>query len=76
MFRGALTVATFPLDPVRIACARCSRAGQYRRATLLERFGPEAPMPDVLGQLAACSRRGDASDPCGAHYPDLSIGSS
>lgn len=66
-----VTVARFPFDPVRLACDKCGRAGQYRRATLLERFGPHASMPDVLVALAACPRHADASDPCGVIYRDL-----
>jgi hypothetical protein len=69
---GALTVATYPQDPVRLACRVCGRAGQYTRATLISSFGPDAVMPEVLRQLSGpCARWGDASDPCGAHYPDL-----
>lgn len=69
--RGSMTVETYPYDPVRLACRKCGRAGQYRRTTLLDRFGPDAAMPDVLAALADCPRRGNASDPCGVIYPDL-----
>lgn len=68
---GALTISTYPLDPIRLACGKCGRAGQYRRATLARRFGADAAMPHVLSLLADCPRRGNASDPCGALYPDL-----
>jgi len=71
MSNGALTTSTYPHDPIRLACAKCGRQGRYRRASLIERFGPNAPMPSVLSQLAECPRRGNASDPCGALYPDL-----
>jgi hypothetical protein len=26
---------------VRLACTKCERRGQYRKATLLERYGPD-----------------------------------
>lgn len=68
---GALTLSTYPHDPVRLACAKCGRQGQYRKAKLIGRFGAEAPMPTVLNRLAECLRRENASDPCGAIYPDL-----
>lgn len=71
MTTGALTLRTYPLDLVRIARDRCGRQGQYQRARLLDRFGPDLSMPDVLGCVTECLRRGNASDPCHALYPDL-----
>ena len=68
-----VTVETYPFDPIRLACKACGRTGRYRRATLLARFGPAESMPDVLTALAACPRHGNASDPCGVHYPDLTM---
>ena len=47
-----------PFDPVRIECERCGRAGSYRLDGLIERFGVDAALPDVLMELAACERRG------------------
>jgi hypothetical protein len=41
---GATSVllgATNPFEKVRLACNRCARRGQYRKATLLARFGPD-----------------------------------
>ena len=52
--RRAWTVATYPHDLVRLACKRCERRGQYRRATLIRRFGADdASMPDVLQCMPA-----------------------
>jgi hypothetical protein len=34
------SLGEFPLDVVRIECERCGRAGRYRLAGLIERFGP------------------------------------
>jgi hypothetical protein len=31
----------YPFDMVRLACTRCGRRGQYRKSTLLARFGPD-----------------------------------
>ena len=42
---------------VRLDCARCGRAGSYRRDGLVARFGPDAALPDVLMALATCERR-------------------
>ena len=71
MTKGAWTIGTYPLDLVRIACAKCGRAGRYRRATLLERYGPDMALPELRHELAQCSRRNNASDPCMVIFPDL-----
>lgn len=71
-YRGSMSLGDYPLPTVRLACGRCGRSGQYRKAGLLERFDGDKPMPDVLVALANCERRGDCSDPCGVHFPDLS----
>jgi hypothetical protein len=69
--KGALTLADYPGEVVRLACDRCDRRGQYRRSTLVTLFGADASLPDVLNDLARCPNAKNASDPCGAHYPDL-----
>lgn len=41
------------------ACSRCPRAGRYRSATLLARFGPDIEMHAVIDALAVdCPRAG------------------
>jgi hypothetical protein len=40
-------LADYPFEMVRLACSRCPRKGQYRKATLLERFGPDQNMVDL-----------------------------
>jgi hypothetical protein len=69
--RGAWTLGEWPLPLVRISCAKCDRAGQYHRAKLIDRFGPDMAMPDLLPELAQCSRRGNWSDPCLVIFRDL-----
>jgi hypothetical protein len=54
---GSRTLAEFPLSVVRIECPRCGRTGRYALAGLIGRFGPDAALPDVLMDLAACERR-------------------
>jgi hypothetical protein len=68
--KGAWTLRTYPLDVVRISCAKCDRAGQYRRAKLIDRFGADMAMPDLLPELAQCPRRENWSDPCMVVYCD------
>jgi hypothetical protein len=45
---GSHSLGEFPLDVVRNDCQRCGRAGSYRLAGLIERFGADAALPDVL----------------------------
>jgi len=37
---------------VRLAWTKCERRGQYRKATLIERFGPDQNMVDLRLILA------------------------
>ncbi len=73
MSRGALTLATYPFDEVRIRCEPCGREGCYRRSWLIERFGAEMSMPEVLDKITdGCPRkRPSAPERCQAIYPDL-----
>jgi hypothetical protein len=71
MRRGAYSLAGFPLSIVRVDCPRCGRSGRYRLSSLVERFGCDAALPDVLAELAHCDRRGSFSTPCGAKFSDL-----
>jgi hypothetical protein len=71
MANGAGTVREFPFSMVRMSCDKCGRAGQYRKTTLLDRFGPDTVMPEVLGLISQCPRRGNYSDPCQAIFTDL-----
>ena len=70
MAKGAWTLGEFPLPLVRVSCARCGRAGQYRKATLLQRYGPDMAMPELRHELAQCPRRTNWSDPCLVIFPD------
>ncbi len=69
----AYTLSSFHLDLVRIECQKCGRFGQYRRAKLVARYGPDGSMPDLLSDIAAdCPKTGDLGlDRCGALFPDL-----
>ena len=52
MTKGAWTIGTYPLDLVRISCSKCGRRGQYRRATLLDRYGADMAMPELRHERA------------------------
>jgi hypothetical protein len=36
-----------PYDPVRFACHKRSRTGQYRKAPLIERYGPDEDITNL-----------------------------
>ena len=73
MPNGSLSLAEYPAAMVRLKCAKCGRRGQYRKATLIERYGREIPLPDLLHLVGASCPKMDAlgNDPCGAHYRDV-----
>jgi hypothetical protein len=57
MPRSYVTLAEHPTDIVRLACTKCDRRGQYRKATLIERYGADANLVDLRLILAAdCPR--------------------
>lgn len=58
---------------VRLKCWKCERSGQYRKAALIDRYGSDVRLPDLLHMVAADCPKMDAlgNDPCGAHYRDL-----
>jgi len=71
---GSLTPRTYPSDTITVTCDQCRREGRYRRETLLDRFGPEMPMPDVLNAITKdCGRNAPLlADRCKAIYGELS----
>lgn len=59
---------------VRLTCLKCDRRGQYTARSLVERFGADYPLPDLLRTMPAdCPRILDhhASDACGARFAGL-----
>jgi hypothetical protein len=61
MKAGALQLSDIRSKVVEIACDRCGRYGRYRRATLLEKYGPDQNMPDLprrIAREAGCERAG------------------
>ena len=73
---GALTLADYPADLIRLACRRCQRRGQYRKDRLIAEHGAGKPLPDLRADLAQCTggiTSGQWSA-CGAYFVDLSIG--
>jgi hypothetical protein len=68
--RTIIPLHEFPAPMIRLACDKCGRVGQYRKGALVERFGRDIGMADLLGQLAACPRRFAIYDACRVQYVD------
>ena len=49
---GAPTIRDFPTDPVEIECKQCGRHGRYPKAALIDKYGNNIRLPDLLALLA------------------------
>jgi hypothetical protein len=68
---GSLQLREYPTELVRLSCAKCGRAGQYRKQTLIELYGADIRLPDLREEISQCERRGQMHDACMVHYVDL-----
>ena len=68
---GSLQLHDYPSEIVRLSCEKCGRAGQYRKQTLIERYGADIRLPDLREEIAQCERRGRMYDSCMVRYVDL-----
>ena len=68
---GSLKLREHPGDLVRLTLDKCRRAGQYRKAKLIERFGADMRLPDLREEIAQCERRRKMHDACGVRYVGL-----
>jgi hypothetical protein len=48
------TLAEWPYGIARLACGLCPSRGQYRKGTLIARFGSDVKMPDLRHLTAEC----------------------
>jgi hypothetical protein len=48
------TLAECERPMIRLICDKCGRKGQYRKATLVGKYGPDVVMPDLLRKIADC----------------------
>nr|UXE45027.1 hypothetical protein Hi04_10k_c4039_00035 [uncultured bacterium] len=55
---GSLQLSEYPGEMVRLSCEKCGRSGQYRKQTLIERYGADMRLPDLREEMAKCRRRG------------------
>jgi hypothetical protein len=54
MTKGAYTLSDITWPMVRLYCPQCHRHAQFKRSTLLDRFGPDKVMPSMLADLKPC----------------------
>ena len=73
MPNGSLSLAEYPAAMVRLRCAKCRRSGQYRKATLIGKYGRDIALPDLLHLVGASCPKMDklGNDPCGVQYLGL-----
>jgi hypothetical protein len=67
----ANTLAECERPMIRLICDKCGRKGQYRKATLVGKFGPDVLMPDLLRRIADCPQYDPLNGRCSVKY-DLS----
>jgi hypothetical protein len=71
MTKGAYTLSDIDWPVVRLYCPQCHRFAQFRRASLLKRFGPDKVMPSMLRDLKPCDIGNALSGPqCQLGYWD------
>ena len=70
---SSLTIKDFPTVRIEVECKKCGRHGRYRKATLIEKYGSDIVLPDLLALLASdCEFRNKLGNQgCGALYPAL-----
>lgn len=56
MTQGSLTPTTYPSEIITVVCDECGREGEYARDALIERYGADMPMPDILNRITDCTR--------------------
>jgi hypothetical protein len=67
---GALTLSDMKSPFVVVACASCGRRGRFAVSRLLEKYGDDIAMPDLLPELTKCPKWKSVSiyDRCKATY--------
>ena len=75
MSKGCYHLGEMTAAMIRLYCPECHRFAQFKRAKLLERFGPDKPMPTMLRDLKLCDIGGATSGPqCQLRYWDSMTG--
>jgi hypothetical protein len=85
MSAGTVPLHRYPGLKVRLACRSCSRKGQFGKATLIKRVGPNESLVTLRLKIAegwgckiAKAIMAGGYQPgavqCGVHYPELIAG--
>jgi hypothetical protein len=71
MAKGAYSLREIDWPMVRLYCPQCHRFAQFKRTTLLKRFGSDKVMPSMLRDLKPCKIGNRLSGPqCQLGYWD------
>jgi hypothetical protein len=68
---GSLQLREYPGKTVCLSSEKWARSGQYRKQTLIERYGADVRLPDLRQEIAQCERRGQMLDMCMVRYVEL-----
>ena len=60
---GSLQLRNYPADMVRLACTKCCRVGQYRKQSLIERYGADIRLPDLSEELQSATGTAKCTTP-------------
>jgi hypothetical protein len=63
MSKGCYHLGEMTAAMIRLYCPECHRFAQFRTSGLLERFGPDMPMPSMLGKMKPCNIGNGTSGP-------------
>jgi hypothetical protein len=62
------TLAECERPMIKFIFDKCGRRGQYRKATLVDKYGPDVLMPDLLRKVAGCSDHSTLRGGCPVRY--------
>jgi len=62
---SSITIKDFPTYRFKVECKKCGCHGRYRKATLIEKYGSDIVLPDLLGLITGdCEERQALGYPC------------
>lgn len=71
---GLLKPLTYLSNCITIVYDECEREGRYQRETLINQYGADASMPDILNQITDCSKnRRFSVNRCRAVFEELRV---
>lgn len=70
MTQGCYDIKDHDPGPIRFYCPDCHKWSQQQRDKLIEQFGAEHGMPDLLAKVRPCERDNSYSNRCQLRYWD------